>query len=106
MSSWKRLAAISCCCSPPLSSATRRRFAAASAGASLIASGGVLPGVTIVATSDATGISRTTASSATGDFSMTDLPLGTYTVEATLQGFQTVEDDRRSERLASVSRWT
>jgi hypothetical protein len=53
--------------------------------------GGVLPGVTVVATHNATGLSRTTTSSAGGDFSMTDLPLGTYTVEVTLQGFQTLK---------------
>src|SRR5260221_2949564 len=53
--------------------------------------GGVLPGVTVVATLNATGLSRTTTSSAGGDFSMTHLPLGTYTVEANLQGFQTLK---------------
>jgi outer membrane receptor protein involved in Fe transport len=54
-------------------------------------SGGVLPGVTVVATHNATGLSRTTTSSASGDFSMADLPLGTYTLEVTLQGFQTLK---------------
>jgi hypothetical protein len=52
--------------------------------------GAVLPGVTITVTNDATGVSRTTATSATGDFSLPDLQLGTYSIEATLQGFQTV----------------
>src|SRR5262252_8613681 len=52
--------------------------------------GGVLPGVTIVATNDSTGISRTTTTSTGGDFSIPDLQLGTYTLEAQLQGFQTV----------------
>src|SRR5437899_8632113 len=50
--------------------------------------GAVLPGVTVTATNDATGISRTTVSSATGEFSLPDLALGIYTVEAVLQGFQ------------------
>src|SRR6266511_655135 len=53
--------------------------------------GAVLPGVTITATNDATGVSRTTTTSATGDFSVPDLQLGTYTVEAALQGFQTLQ---------------
>src|SRR2546423_195425 len=53
--------------------------------------GAMLPGVTITATNDATGVSRTTNTSATGDFSIPDLQLGTYTVEAALQGFQTVQ---------------
>src|SRR4051812_43706544 len=52
--------------------------------------GAVLPGVTVTATNDATGVARTTTTSATGDFSVPDLQLGMYTVEATLQGFQTV----------------
>src|SRR3954454_12040411 len=52
--------------------------------------GAVLPGVTITATNDATGVSRTTVTSTNGDFSVPDLQLGTYTVEATLQGFQTL----------------
>src|SRR5438128_6958940 len=54
------------------------------------ATGAVLPGVTVTATNDATGVARTTVTSATGDFSVPDLQLGTYTIEATLQGFQTV----------------
>src|SRR6266540_279930 len=53
--------------------------------------GAMLPGVTITATNDATGVSRTTNTSGTGDFSIPDLQLGTYTVEASLQGFQTVQ---------------
>jgi hypothetical protein len=53
--------------------------------------GAVLPGVTITVTNDATGVSRTTMTSATGDFSVPDLQLGNYTVEAALQGFQTLQ---------------
>jgi len=54
-------------------------------------SGGVLPGVSVTATNDATGVARTTNTSASGDFSLPDLQLGTYTVEATLAGFQTTK---------------
>jgi len=53
-------------------------------------SGAMLPGVTVTATNDATGVARTTVTSANGDFSVPDLQLGTYTIEASLQGFQTV----------------
>ena len=53
------------------------------------ATGAVLPGVSIAATNNATGVGRTTTSSDTGDYSLPDLPLGTYTIEASLQGFQT-----------------
>jgi len=51
-------------------------------------SGGVLPGVAVTATHVATGVSRTTQTSSTGQFSFPDLPLGTYRVEGDLQGFQ------------------
>ncbi|OLC49022.1 MAG: hypothetical protein AUH43_08415 [Acidobacteria bacterium 13_1_40CM_65_14] len=54
-------------------------------------SGGVLPGVTVTATNNATGVARTTTTSDSGDFSFPDLPLGTYTVDAALAGFQTVK---------------
>jgi len=55
------------------------------------ATGAVLPGVTVTATNEATGVARTTVTSASGDFSIPDLQLGTYTIEATLQGFQTLK---------------
>jgi hypothetical protein len=51
-------------------------------------SGAVLPGVTVTATNTGTGVSRTTATSTTGDFSLPDLALGAYTVEVSLEGFQ------------------
>ncbi|MBZ5557280.1 MAG: TonB-dependent receptor [Acidobacteriia bacterium] len=51
--------------------------------------GAVLPGVTVTATNNATGVGRTTTSSDTGDFSLPDLALGIYKVEFSLQGFQT-----------------
>jgi outer membrane receptor protein involved in Fe transport len=54
-------------------------------------SGAVLPGVTVTATNTATGVSRITTSSESGDFSLPDLPLGIYTVETVLTGFQTVK---------------
>jgi outer membrane receptor protein involved in Fe transport len=91
MSSWQRRAAAFLLLSAFASVCSAQTFRGGIAGRVVDASGGVLPGVTIVATSNGTGISRTTVSSATGDFSMTDLPLGPYTVEATLQGFQTLK---------------
>ena len=51
-------------------------------------SGAVLPGVAVTATNTATGVSRSTVTSTTGDFSLPDLSLGTYSVEAKLEGFQ------------------
>ena len=67
-------------------------------------SGAVLPGVTVTATNNATGVARTTTTSATGDFSLPDLPLGTYAIEASLQGFQTlhVNVEATVSRISSV----
>src|SRR6476646_7829557 len=63
------------------------------------ATGAVLPGVSVTVTNNATAVSRTTVTSTTGDFSVPDLQLGMYTVEAALQGFQTV----RTKTEVSVS---
>src|SRR5215472_18248771 len=60
-------------------------------GRVLDSTGAVLPGVSLTVTNTATGMARTTTSSVSGDFSLLDLPLGTYTIEASLQGFQTVK---------------
>jgi hypothetical protein len=92
MSSWNRLAALVCVLLVGVAGVCgAQTFRGGISGRVADASGGVLPGVTVVATNNATGLSRTTTSSATGDFSMTDLPLGIYTLEATLQGFQTLK---------------
>ena len=52
-------------------------------------SGGVLPGVTITAMQQETGIVRTTVSNETGSYSLPNLPLGPWRVEAALSGFST-----------------
>ncbi len=54
-------------------------------------SGAVLPGVTVTATSPALQVPSVVAvSDAQGEYRVTPLPIGTYTVEYTLSGFQTV----------------
>ena len=53
-------------------------------------SGGALPGVTITATNNATGFSRTTVTGSDGGYSLPLLPVGTYTVVADLAGFASV----------------
>src|SRR5579871_1586732 len=75
-----------------LSSAVHAQtFRGGISGRVIDSTGAVLPGVALTATNTATGASRTTTSSATGDFSFPDLALGMYSVEASLQGFQTVK---------------
>src|SRR5437588_75628 len=52
-------------------------------------SGGVLPGVSVTATSVATNLGRTTVTSDTGDYAFTLLPIGVYEVKTELTGFKT-----------------
>ena len=57
-------------------------------------SGAVLPGVTVTATSPALQVQHVTdVTNETGEYRLTPLPLGTYTVEYSLSGFQTLRRD-------------
>ena len=51
-------------------------------------SSGVLPGATVTATQTETGLVRSTVSNETGSYSLPNLPLGPYRLEATLSGFR------------------
>jgi hypothetical protein len=54
-------------------------------------SGGVLPGVTVTTASPALQVSNvTTVTDARGEYRLTPLPIGTYTVTYSLDGFQSV----------------
>ncbi|HEY5331199.1 MAG TPA: TonB-dependent receptor [Acidobacteriaceae bacterium] len=52
------------------------------------ASGAAIPGATIVISNDANGISVTTKSTSAGDYSVSSLDPGIYTVTVTFEGFQ------------------
>src|SRR5262245_503196 len=52
-------------------------------------SGAVLPGVGITATQTETGIARMTVSNETGAYTLPNLPVGPYKLEASLPGFRT-----------------
>src|SRR6188508_2508103 len=55
------------------------------------ATGAVLPGVTVTATSPALQVKQVVdVTNENGEYRLTPLPLGTYSVEYTLQGFQTL----------------
>ncbi len=54
-------------------------------------SGGVLPGVTVTVTNVNTNIAHTTATDGVGAYVVTNLPIGTYSVAAELQGFRKAE---------------
>jgi hypothetical protein len=51
------------------------------------ASGATIPGAAVAARNDATGVETTTTSTSTGEYLISNLPVGTYTVTATSSGF-------------------
>src|SRR5437867_8393209 len=51
--------------------------------------GAVLPGVEVTATQTATGAKRIAVTDETGSYTLQNLPIGPYTVEAALPGFKT-----------------
>ena len=53
------------------------------------ASGAVIPGAKVVVRNTATGLERTTQTSADGTYSVPELPIGTYSVTISQTGFQT-----------------
>jgi hypothetical protein len=52
-------------------------------------SGAVLPGAKVTVRNVATGLERTTQTSADGSYAVPELPIGTYAVTNTQSGFQT-----------------
>ena len=64
-------------------------------------SGAPLPGVTVTATQKQTGLTRTTATESDGTFRLPSLPVGTYTVQAELNGFATVTTENVQINVAS-----
>ncbi len=51
--------------------------------------GAVLPGVTVEAKHQEKGLARSTTTDSSGEFRMPSMPLGPYTITATLSGFET-----------------
>src|SRR5271155_3513704 len=54
----------------------------------LDSSGGAIPGAAVTATNKATGFSRSTTASGEGEYILTALPAGSYTVAASAKGFK------------------
>ncbi len=54
-------------------------------------SGLVVPGATVIAVQDATGLKRSVSTSRSGNYSIPELPVGVYTVTVAFEGFQTVK---------------
>jgi hypothetical protein len=64
----------------------------------------VVPGATVVATDEATNVSRDTTTDGEGSYELPNLRSGTYTVEARLSGFKTVKRTGLLLRAASTAR--
>src|SRR5687768_16915808 len=78
-----------------LSSAGGARIAAQGTTATILgtitdSSGGVVPGATIEVRNAGTGAMQSTVTNEQGRFTVPELPIGAYEVQASLQGFQTV----------------
>ena len=67
-------------------------------------SGAVVPQVKLVLTNLATNVTRTTASSGTGDFSFPLVPVGQYRISAELSGFRKTEVPTLSVALGEATR--
>src|SRR5689334_12274155 len=52
-------------------------------------SAGIVPGATVVVTNEGTGVARQVISDERGEFVLSALPNGTYTIKIDLQGFKT-----------------
>src|SRR5438067_70644 len=58
------------------------------------ATGGVVPGASVVVKNVATGVTNETVSNSTGNFAVAALDVGTYEATVSLAGFKTVKVDK------------
>lgn len=65
--------------------------------------GAVVPGAAITIVNNDTGFTRNTTSASAGDYRLTDLPGGTYTLTVTAQGFKPVKQTGISVAAGSVN---
>src|SRR6202795_2234104 len=66
-------------------------------------SGAMLPGAALTLTDQANGAVRKTTSGAQGNFSFLNLPVGTYTINATKEGFKALAQKDVAVHVATVT---
>ncbi len=79
------LAVVVCLCPTPLSA---QALYGSVTGAITDSSGAAVPGATVTITNKDTGLELTAVSDSTGTYTVRNVPGGTYTLKATLQGFK------------------
>jgi hypothetical protein len=72
----------------PLAAAAQSSATGSLSGTVSDMSGGVLPGVTVVAANPATGLSQSGVTGASGEWTLASLPVGRYTISFELNGFK------------------
>jgi len=80
-----------CCLLTPGFMARAQQTLGSLNGTVLDTSGAAVPGSTVTATDAAIGVTRTTKAQGNGFFQIFNLPVGTYSVKATHEGFQATE---------------
>ena len=81
------LAVLGMAASSPLGA---QSFRGSLVGTVLDQSGAAVPGAPVVATNEATGVSRSTTTDASGNYYIPELPIGNYTVSVNVEGFAPV----------------
>jgi hypothetical protein len=81
-----------CCCLASVVVARAQQTLGSLNGTVLDTSGAAVPGSTVTATDDAIGVTRTTKAQGNGYFQIFNLPIGTYSVTATHDGFDTTKE--------------
>ena len=64
--------------------------------------GAVVPGATVVARNNATGVEARTTTTSSGDYTLPYLPAGTYTIRVTAPGFRTATAENAILRVAQT----
>src|SRR5437867_4257006 len=100
MSRWSKTVALFICLTALLSTARAQGPVGTLTGTILDPSGAIVPGATVVATNNATGVETKTTSTSAGAYTLPYLPSGTYTIRVSAPGFRTATAENVILRVA------
>jgi hypothetical protein len=89
MSQWSKSVALCICLTALLSTGHAQGPVGTLTGTILDPSGAIVPGATVVAVNNATGVESRTTSTSGGAYTLPYLPAGTYTIRVSAPGFRT-----------------